>query len=118
MTFRLFVQHGSPLTSAEQERQLQALFEPFGRITKFQTKCEPKIAPTVLSVKGALFDLFKPSETTLFSSALHESTSSTRKSWLHRLCGEFQPALVSKHFQGRKRLKFMTLLFLEVNRFF
>ena len=37
-TFRLFVQHGRPLGSAEEERQLRGLFEKFGRVTFFATR--------------------------------------------------------------------------------
>ena len=37
-TFRLFVQHGRPLSSTEEERELRQLFEKFGRVTLFATR--------------------------------------------------------------------------------
>jgi hypothetical protein len=37
-TFRLFVQHGRPLESAQEERDLRQLFEKFGRVTSVSTR--------------------------------------------------------------------------------
>ena len=37
-TFRLFVQHGRPLYSLQEERELRALFETHGKIASFSTK--------------------------------------------------------------------------------
>jgi hypothetical protein len=37
-TFRLFVQHGRPLESAQEERELRQQFEKFGRVTSFSTR--------------------------------------------------------------------------------
>ncbi len=37
-TFRLFVHHGRPLQSAEEEQELRQLFEKFGRVTSFFTR--------------------------------------------------------------------------------
>jgi hypothetical protein len=37
-TFRLFVQHGRPLESSKEERELRQQFEKFGRVTSFSTR--------------------------------------------------------------------------------
>jgi hypothetical protein len=37
-TFRLFVQHGRPLESSKEERDLRQQFEKFGRVTSFSTR--------------------------------------------------------------------------------
>jgi hypothetical protein len=37
-TFRLFVQHGRPLESSKEERELRQQFEKFGRVTLFSTR--------------------------------------------------------------------------------
>ena len=37
-TFKLFVHHGRPLASREEEHELRGLFEKFGLVTSFLTR--------------------------------------------------------------------------------